>query len=420
MKRVLVITPHWPIPFDTFKYGTAIRLRLLLRSFADQGAELHLVLLPDAPQDISAEPLEGLRQRFLADWNLQLASIHVCAPDVPLQQDASSLWQGYLRGALGVDWQRTYASAARPEVTAKLQRVLSATAPDFIFAHRLVSMAALKKLPALAMPVIHDLDDIEHKKYRRMIDEPPHYRAKKLLGLHVPHIKRLERWALRHARLNWVCSEADATELRSAHPGCNVALAQNALPIVAACGLQRSPVVMFVGLLSYLPNKAAVAYLLHRVWPLVRAQRPDAVLKIGGGGEWAIPEAKHPPSGVEFLGFVDDLQSLYESARVVACPIMSGGGTRIKIVEAAIRGRPVVTTAIGLEGLDFRADKEEIVLADSAQQFADEILALLSDDARWERIRAAARARALALYSEDKIKTHIGQQIAAVFAEGGK
>ena len=60
------------------------------------------------------------------------------------------------------------------------------------------------------------------------------------------------------------------------------------------------------------------------------------------------------------------------------------------------------------------------MLADSAQQFADEILALLSDDARWERIRAAARARALALYSEDKIKTHIGQQIAAVFAEGGK
>jgi glycosyl transferase family 1 len=103
-----------------------------------------------------------------------------------------------------------------------------------------------------------------------------------------------------------------------------------------------------------------------------------------------------PPNGLEFLGFVSDLDALYRRTRVLWRPIQSGGGTRIKILDTASHGAPAVSTPLGAEGIDLVPDAE-IVLRSSAAGLAEACADLLTDDARAAggRIGAEARARSI-------------------------
>lgn len=100
-------------------------------------------------------------------------------------------------------------------------------------------------------------------------------------------------------------------------------------------------------------QSAGAEYLVHEIWPLVRQRLPSAQLRIAGKHCELIRGEGKPPEGVQaFWGFVPDLEDLYAQTRVVACPILSGGGTRIKIIEGALQGRPVASTTLGAEGLN--------------------------------------------------------------------
>ncbi|HEY3167795.1 MAG TPA: glycosyltransferase family 4 protein, partial [Candidatus Binatia bacterium] len=111
---------------------------------------------------------------------------------------------------------------------------------------------------------------------------------------------------------------------------------------------------------------------------------------------------KTPPTGVEFLGFVSDLKALYKKTRLVCCPIQSGGGTRVKILEAASYGVPVVTTQMGAEGLKLAADTE-ILIRNDAGALAEACRALLIDYNWATSIGAAARERVRTLYCRDAV-----------------
>src|SRR5205807_60194 len=97
-----------------------------------------------------------------------------------------------------------------------------------------------------------------------------------------------------------------------------------------------------------------------------------------------VPIPDHAP-GIGVLGFMPDLEGVYQDARLVVCPVRSGGGTRIKIIEAAMYGRAVVSTAIGAEGLAFEAGSE-ILIADSADDFARRCAEVLADGEYADRV----------------------------------
>jgi glycosyltransferase involved in cell wall biosynthesis len=101
-----------------------------------------------------------------------------------------------------------------------------------------------------------------------------------------------------------------------------------------------------------------------------------------------------------------DLEGVYRDARVVLCPVRSGGGTRIKIIEAAMNGRAVVSTTIGAEGLAFE-EGAEILLADSADDFARRCAKVLADGKYADDVGQAARLRALGTYSPERIRASL-------------
>jgi glycosyltransferase involved in cell wall biosynthesis len=119
---------------------------------------------------------------------------------------------------------------------------------------------------------------------------------------------------------------------------------------------------------------------------------------IAGAGSEALATDIVAGSGVEALGFVDDLEALYREARVVCCPITVGGGTRIKLIEAAVRGKAIVSTAVGIEGLDFENGRHAVI-RETHEEFADACIDLLINPDRAHDLGAAAREVACRRYS---------------------
>jgi len=141
---------------------------------------------------------------------------------------------------------------------------------------------------------------------------------------------------------------------------------------------------LFVGTLNYFPNADALAFLCDDVLPLLRqkAHRPFVVSVIGGG---AADVTRHsaPVPEVRLIGRVSDLAPWYHRADVAIVPIQTGGGTRIKVLEAFKYGRPVVSTSVGVEGLAVK-DGEHVLVGDTPEAFAEHCLRLMADSVQAE------------------------------------
>jgi glycosyltransferase involved in cell wall biosynthesis len=280
-----------------------------------------------------------------------------------------------------------------------------------LFVHRLISFTPVLLSHARLPRTFFDLDDIEHISFRRSIKQPPWYPEKLLLYLRLPMVMFWEQRAVRLSHKTFVCSENDRNYLSKIFCSKKIAVIPNAIDVHDAVEPSDKPRLLFLGQMSYYPNRMAADYLINSIWPAVFSALPDARLLIAGSGHESLAGFASSPPGVEFLGFVDDLETLYKKATVVCCPILYGGGTRIKILEAAAYGRPVVSTTVGAEGIDLRAE-EEILLRDTPGSFAEACIRLLKDRNLTVQIGQAARSAVSEKYGRNNavnaIRSYLG------------
>lgn len=144
------------------------------------------------------------------------------------------------------------------------------------------------------------------------------------------------------------------------------------------------------------PNRNGLAFLLREVWPRVRAEVPGATLAVVGtvcqGLAEFGTETDLRAQGIDSLGIVDCLENEYARAAVCLVPLLVGSGIKIKLLEALGFGKSVVSTSVGIQGLESWAG-ETVLVADSAPDFAEAIVCLLSHD----DLRAIREASALRL-----------------------
>jgi sugar transferase (PEP-CTERM/EpsH1 system associated) len=167
---------------------------------------------------------------------------------------------------------------------------------------------------------------------------------------------------------------------------------------------------VFTGSMDWLPNDDAVRYFVGHVLPLVRREVPDA--RFWAVGRRPLPALRALASeGVTVTGTVDDIRPYLDRGAVCVVPLRSGSGTRIKIFEAMAMGKSVVSTTLGAEGLPVTHDRD-ILLADSPEEFARAIVALLRDPARRRRLGGAARE----LVERNHSWAAVGTQFEAILA----
>lgn len=238
------------------------------------------------------------------------------------------------------------------------------------------------------------LHDVLSQRFGRLAAASTTVRHRLLWRLRSARVRRLEAQILRRADEVLVLSEKDAALLPRRRGGARVHVV--APPLQAQLRpsppADAPPRLLFVGYLARAENQDAVRRLTHEILPVVRREFPAAEAVIAGGGLAAQESERLAAEGVQMLGFVDDLEPEYRRAAAVIVPLEAGAGVKFKVVEAMIRGIPVITTPVGIEGIPHAG---AAWIADDSAGLAAAAIAVLRDREAAER-RARDQASPLA------------------------
>jgi len=289
------------------------------------------------------------------------------------------------------------AVAVAPATTEAVWRAVQEWRADAVHLEGTFSAAAAaihrRRAP---VPTVVDEGCVHHLSYARAARLAPTAIAR-LRGLvRTWRLRRLEQALARSADAVVAVSEDEARIVHALAPRGRVVVAPNGVDADALAATPPGDALLFVGLLSYAPNRDAVEWFAREVLPRLGAGVPDVLVAGRDPGPTLEALAQSHPR-LRLLGFVPDLAPLYARAAVFVNPMRGGGGTRLKMLGAMAAGKAVVSTTIGAEGLALTPGRD-VVVADTPGDFAAAVRALLDDRARAARLGRAARALVEARY----------------------
>jgi glycosyltransferase involved in cell wall biosynthesis len=406
--RVLYISVAYPLPANN---GAKMRLWAILRAIKNAGHELSLASF--------AEPGEG------AGTEQDLATVCTDTDIVTLSYTRLSAGGDYgkrLRGLLSSS-PFTLERLRSSEMAERLKRRVREHSFDVIVCD---NVFAAVNLPASASPVVMNSQNVEYRILQRYIEHERNPLKALYARVEAHKLRRFEAAMYRRAIMAMACSSVDTGLIRSLCPGIETAVAPNVVDVheyPPAAG-EEPLAVLYQGGMDWFPNRDALQYFVRDILPLVRKEVPG--VRLVAAGRNPSPEFRAQFSDVaalEFTGTLADLRPVIAKAAVCVVPLRIGSGTRLKILEAGAMGKAMVSTSVGVEGLDFIAGKE-ILVADDPATFARDVVQLLNDPARRKALGEAARNRVLQDYDITALERYIATAFQklqdSINAEGGK
>lgn len=381
---VLAVTSQLPWPLNT---GGHLRSFHLIRNLAKR-FRVRLVAGASAAHEEGAAVLE---REGVSVYPVRLGPRR-------LRREGLRAFGAALRGEPYVLYERHNRRAVRAALRAEMQR----EPPHLVYLDHLDSAVFFPRHPGV--PVAQDLHNVYSLLVRRQAEE-----CGFLTGLYLQREARLlaraEERAVRLADMTFSVSDPEAVHFRRLAARC-VQVVPNGVDCAAYESLPvgrrgATPVILYVGTMSWAPNASAARFLATEVLPRVREQLPAAALWIVG---------KEPPPdlvemgkrpGVRVTGSVPSMLPFLRDAHTLAVPLEAGGGTRLKILEAFAAGLPVVSTPVGCEGL--RVTSGQHLLVCERGQFVETLRNLLTDAADRERLAEHAREVARQQYDWNAI-----------------
>jgi polysaccharide biosynthesis protein PslH len=350
MLKSLVITDDWPWPSRT-------------------GGRQRTMAFVEALRGLGTVDLAA-RKRMEADADSDIAGVHQCYPLYGLAPDAAvNLVRGLLQ-------------------TEKYDLIL---ARYYKQAAWLFNQAGIPDVP-----VIVDIDDVLNFRLYTRVKDRGWYTPQHLLGY--LRKRRIQRQVMNRATAVIASNPSDLPRLRSEAGGqavCipNVVDETGWESFNVAGGYRHRDTLLFVGTLNYAPNIAGLRWLVDKAWPTLRKQNLAGRLLVAGNNPKPIVREICAAEGVELHDSVPDIKAVYAQAGIVVVPLFEGGGSRIKILEAALAGRPVVTTALGRSGLGLTSP--ESLLEFQGKLELSNAVSRLHDRQTYERISSMAREHVL-------------------------
>ncbi|MHB8798305.1 MAG: glycosyltransferase family 4 protein [Thermoanaerobaculia bacterium] len=385
--KVLQLSPKVPWPPED---GGRVASRVLALSLLRAGAEVRLLSLNPVKHRVETAALPD-----------EARAVRLETIDHDTSLSVAGFLGSLLRGtSYNVDRFRSAAFERR------VAAVIREEPPDVVL---LESLYLLPCLPALRRatraPVVLRSYNIEHEIWDRLVpgERNP---VRRLLLAHLARRLRAFEVAARNA--------PDAIVPVTAEDAESYRRLGTTVPIhVAPVGLETALVpdrsgegeqgtLVFLGALDWRPNLEGVRWFLERVWPSIRKTVPEAKLVIGGSNPPAGLERTFSGEGVRCVGRVPDAQAFFASGAGMVVPLLSGGGMRVKILEAMALGVPVVSTRLGATGIEAR-DGVGIRLADEPGSMAAACIELLSDPTGAAVLGRAGRRSVLARFDADVI-----------------
>ena len=148
--------------------------------------------------------------------------------------------------------------------------------------------------------------------------------------------------------------------------------------------------VFFIGSLDYMPNQEGLIWFVEKVWKRYFHNTDGVAFHIAGRNAPGKLKKYLKNQPVNFIGEVDNASHFMQEGGIMVAPVFSGGGIRVKIIEAMANGIPVVSTTIGAEGLDV-TNNENIMVADTPEKFAESVNKLLENQTFFAKIGENAK-----------------------------
>lgn len=358
--RILFLSRWFPYPVTN---GSKLRILNLLQGLAAHH-DVSLLSFIDPSEAAAADPagqqaaLQALRSVDMAPWK-------------PYRPQSAAARLAFLSST-----PRSHVATFSEEMKAKIGLAIDSGNPDLIIASQW-TMASyslyFQGRPALfeevELGVMHDGFASAGSHWGRLRGSLTWSKQKRYLRQILPAFQSCT-----------VASARERTLLQAIAPSYkHVHVLPNCVRVSEyACSAQTRPhSLVFTGPFRYHANYDAMGWFLREIMPRVQARCPQMELTITGDhGNLPLP----PTPNVTLAGFVEDVRSVAAGAAISIAPLRIGGGTRLKILEAMAMRVPVVATSKGAEGLNVKHG-EHLLIADTAEAFADAILRLDSDAA---------------------------------------
>ncbi|MGI9602977.1 MAG: glycosyltransferase [Acidimicrobiales bacterium] len=222
--------------------------------------------------------------------------------------------------------------------------------------------------------------------------------------------RRSELSAIRRSDITFVCSTVEADLLTELVPDTEVkvvSLIHDEQPSRAPADARHD--LLFVGGFEHPPNIDGATWMATEIMPLVVRTHPDVHLHIVGS---KMPPEIHELAGPNVIvhGFVEDLDPLYEEARICLAPLRFGAGVKGKITQAMVRGVPTVATTLAMEGIP-TGDGEAVLVADTPEDIAAAVARLLDDDNLWAALTAEGQRVVAEHFSIEALTEHVRQAL---------
>ncbi|MEY3982963.1 MAG: hypothetical protein RL160_520 [Bacteroidota bacterium] len=375
MMNILVVGSRIPYPLHD---GGAIATFNQLKSYAALGHQVTLCSLNTRKHYVAQDTMDTV---FPFLRNVQAVEANT---DIRIIPALRSLLEGSSYNMVRFDV---------PEMHEKLRELCAAETFDLIQLEGLFTTPYISSIRASTQaPILLRQHNVEFRIWEKLAANSGIGLKRWYLNLLARRLKKYELSQLSKVDLVAAITEEDAQDMQRYCP--------EALMITAPAGIELpnditegDPLHSYhLGSMEWMPNKEGVQWLLSEVWPKVKAVEPRAMLHLAGKG-LSKDFFQELPEGVINHGEVPDAASWYAPFGISVVPLHAAGGIRMKTLEAMAAGKNVVSTTAGARGLPVQ-HLRELLIADSADAFADALLSLIQDEALRTKLQQEGRARA--------------------------
>jgi glycosyltransferase involved in cell wall biosynthesis len=393
--KILFLTQIVPFPPDA---GPRVKTWHVLRSLAGQGHSVTLLsfVRPEEEPHLSS-----------------LANVCDAVHAVPIRRsrlaDAGYMIRSYLTGRPFL----VERDDLRP-MQNTLNRLMEENDFDFIHADQLTmvqfALRGALRAPAKKPKVIFDAHNAVWTIVERM-RENARWFLKPILAVEAKRVKRYEGDLLKTVDHVLAVTDIDRAlleeSLNDSMKGDDRRVAPITVVPIAVDTKQLQPIkrkpgsknIVTLGTLHYPPNADGIRWFFNEVLPLIRERVPGVTLTIIGKNppQDFLDLAARNPDVVKVTGYVPELAPYLEQSALMVVPVRAGGGMRVRILEAFACAMPVVTTAVGLEGIHAEPERD-VLVADTATDFAKRVVELLEDTFLQEKLSTNGRRLAETKY----------------------
>jgi len=360
------------------KEGGPIAMNAITQLLQKQGYEVKILAVNTPKYTVSAEDVDAeYQQKTAIEWVWVDNRVNLCSAAVSLLKNSSY----------------HVARFKSKQFAEKIREILSKETFDLVILETVylsVYIDVIRKY--FARKLILRAHNVEHLIWERIAKNTSFGLKKLYLSILARQLKIFEKSVISQYDEIWCISAQDMQWFENQHKDNLVKL----LPFgIKSEQIPNKPIhyqcnnLFFLGSMDWYPNQEGIVWFLDTVWNTLHQKYPDLTFKIAGRN---IPShwKQFDYRGVEIAGEVKNAADFLEENGVLVVPLWSGSGVRIKIIEAMAAGKVVITTTIGLEGIN-AIDKEHILLADTVNEFVDAVAFCLQQPEQCQVIAENAR-----------------------------